>query len=503
MRHRIFQQADEDLFSVQDKRMLQHFLLQDYMAFVRYFFKERDAIKFIVNPHHRVVIDTLLKVITGEITRLVINVPPGYTKTELAVIFFISYGFAINPSSRFMHLSYSDDLALLNSQFVKDIVQSEEYQELWPVGIREDTNAKKRWHTSYGGGLQAVASGGAVTGFRAGLMQEGFNGAFIIDDGIKPEDAEYDRKRKKINRRMNTTFKSRLAIQKTPMIIIGQRVHPDDISSYVLKGGTGEMWHHLLLPVDIPKIKEPYDRKKYPYGLPVEHDLPPGPLWSFKHTRKDIRILKKSDPLTYDAQYAQDPRPLGGRMFRREEITVIDHLPAHRSITVRAWDLAASETDQSPYTAGVKMSYAEGLYIIEHVVRIRRDPLKVENSLKAVASADGQGIIIDIPQDPGQAGKAQVQHLVGVLPGYDVRFSPESGSKATRASGLAAQSQAGNVRMLRGKWNEEALMELDEFPDGKFKDIVDACSRAFHAIINELNGKGRRTIKSGRTRGHY
>jgi len=251
-----------ELNTLQDKRMLKYLLPNSGLHFSRYFFKKREARKFMVNAHHHIVADTLQQVLDLKIKRLIINIPPGYTKTEEAVINFIARGLAINPQALFMHLSYSDDLALWNSTLVRDMVKSPEYQELFPMPIRNDVSSKKKWYTLQGGGMYATSAGGAVTGFRAGRMETGvFTGALIIDDPIKPDDAYKEPVRNRINNRFMNTFKSRLALESdTPIILIMQRVHEEDPSGFLLTGGTGEKWHHLMLPVDIPegKVKDWY-----------------------------------------------------------------------------------------------------------------------------------------------------------------------------------------------------------------------------------------------------
>ena len=90
---------------------------------------------------------------------------------------------------------------------------------------------------------------------------------------------------------------------------------------------------------------------------------------------------------------------------------------------------------------------------------------------------------IDIPQDPGQAGKSQKAYLGGKFPGFNVRFSPESGEKETRALGLSAQAEAGNVFLVRGPWNKPFIDEAALFPNSTFKDQIDAASRAFNRLI--------------------
>jgi predicted phage terminase large subunit-like protein len=120
--------------------------------------------------------------------------------------------------------------------------------------------------------------------------------------------------------------------------------------------------------------------------------------------------------------------------------------------------------------------------VVLDVVRIRGGPDEVEAAILATASQDGRSVSISLPQDPGQAGKAQAQYLVKRLAGYTVKVTPETGDKATRAGPAASQVNVGNVRLLRGAWNRPFLDELGGFPSGTKDDQVDALSRAFGMV---------------------
>lgn len=278
---------------------------EDGLYFARYFFKQRMGNKMIVAPHHKVIQDTLDRVVSGEITRLIINIPPGYTKTELATINMIGRGLALNNRARFMHLSYSHNLALLNSSTARGIVKSQAYQALWPMALKDDADSKAMWWTEHGGGVYASSAAGQVTGFRAGHMEPGWQGALLIDDPVKPDDAYSDTVRGGINERFNETIKSRLAIETTPMVVIMQRIHYQDLSGYLLRGGSGEKWHHLNLPVIIDNSEAyPSDNT---HGIPIAHGLPDGWLWPYKHNESH-RTALFAHRRTAEAQYMQRPR---------------------------------------------------------------------------------------------------------------------------------------------------------------------------------------------------
>lgn len=281
---------------------------EDGLYYARYFFKQRTGGKMIVAPHHKVIQQTLDRVIDGEITRLIINVPPGYTKTELATINMMGRGLTLNNRARFMHLSYSHNLALLNSSTARGMIKSKAYQSMWPMELRDDADSKAMWWNEFGGGVYASSAAGQVTGFRAGHMEPGWQGALIIDDPVKPDDAYSETVRDGVNSRFNETIKSRLAVETTPMIVIMQRIHYQDLSGYLLRGGSGEKWHHLNLPVLIDN-SQTYSAL-YPentHAIPIDHGLSDGWLWPFKHNESH-RVSLFSHRRTAEAQYMQKPR---------------------------------------------------------------------------------------------------------------------------------------------------------------------------------------------------
>jgi len=283
------------------------------LGFSKFFFPIREGMEFIEGPHHAVIGQTLDKVLAGEITRLIITLPPGYTKTEAAVVNFIARGFAINPAARFIHATFSDDLARENSDKIKSLIELPEFAQLQDVTIDRDSSAKDRWKTNQGGGMLAKAAGGPITGFRAGDMDKTrFSGALVIDDPLKPDDAFSPTKRAAVNKRATNTFRSRLAHEAVPIVVIMQRLHGDDFVGHLLRGGMGEVFDHLDLPVLIDSTAE-YP-KEWTHGRPIAHDLPDGPLWEEKHNLEQIEVLK-ADAYTFASQYMQRPVSIEGALF--------------------------------------------------------------------------------------------------------------------------------------------------------------------------------------------
>jgi hypothetical protein len=334
-------------FTPTECSVVREILLRDHLEYTKFFYRVAHGSPMLLGRHHALVANTLDRVITGEIKNLIISVPPRYTKTIMAVTMFVSRGMAINPRAKFMHLSYAQDLVLKNSADSKDIILSPEYQAMWPMGIRSDSSGKALWETDQGGEFRATAAGGQVTGFGAGLMEDGFTGALIVDDPLKPDDASSDTKRKFVNERFTNTIRSRRADERTPMIIIMQRVHNDDLVGYLLRGGSGDKWHHLNLPVLVEADKD-YP-KEYTHGIPIEHGLASGPLWSAKHNEEQINILRR-DGRTFASQYMQDPRLSSNPVFKAENFHPYEVRPRTLNVFIMV-DPSGGKTTKSDRTA--------------------------------------------------------------------------------------------------------------------------------------------------------
>lgn len=179
-------------------------------------------------------------------------------------------------------------------------------------------------------------------------------------------------------------------------------------------------------------------------------------------------------------------RPSAGLYFQRGWCRVIDVAPPCVA-WVRGWDLAGTpktERNDPDWTCGTKMGVTrDGRYVIGHHVRERSSPNGVETLIRNMAAQDGTEVAISLPQDPGQAGKAQAAHLTRMLAGFNVRATPESGDKLTRFAAFSAQAEAGHVDVLRGAWNEDWFAALEAFPEAAHDDDADSTSRAFNALL--------------------
>ena len=185
-----------------------------------------------------------------------------------------------------------------------------------------------------------------------------------------------------------------------------------------------------------------------------------------------------------------------GLFFPRNTIgDLLEDIPNDVTRWVRAWDLAATDTDEGgdpAYTASVLLGKRkDGTYVLADATNNRYKADKVRTLVKQCATSDKakyKRVRIRMSVDPGQAGKEQSQSYIKMLAGFSVSAVRESGTKEARAEPFAAQWQAGNVAVVAGPWTEALLAQYESFPESKFKDMVDAGSNAFNELESMVVG---------------
>ena len=336
--------------SLSEADVIRAWTLRSSLNFTRYFFMQNNDTKFIIGKHHKLICDALDDVLNGKCNKLIINISPRYGKTECAVKNFIAMGLAVNPCAKFIHLSYSANLAQDNSIAVKNIVQSEEYQRLYPTRITYGKNMKSQWETDQGGGLYATSTLGQITGFGAGLVEkEGepyrFGGAIVIDDPIKPEDALSDVVRERVNRRFETTVRNRVNSRNTPIIIIMQRLHEHDLCGYLQEIEPDE-WRVLSLPVIT--VNENGEREA---------------LWPYKHTLEELDKINAANSFVFETQYMQNPTPMEGLMYEHPFKTYSKLPPVKLGTMCNCTDSADTGAD---YLCSITyLAMKDGYYVVD------------------------------------------------------------------------------------------------------------------------------------------
>ena len=467
----------EALLALKADRKAKREAEQSLHEFVRQMWKYVDPAPFKDNWHLEEICEHLEAVSRGEIQRLIINIPPRHSKSTIVAVMWPAWTWIHQRSEntplmganvQFLTASYAQALSTRDSVKSRRLIDSPVYQQRWGHGFEmtSDQNTKMRYENSVGGYRIATSVGGAVTGEGGDVI--------IVDDPINVTESESALTREAATDWWDKSMSTRLN-QPTEgaVVVIMQRLHESDLTGHLLDRGG---WEHLCIPARY----EP----DHPHVYAGDRRTEGGELlWPERFPEEEVRRLE-TDLGSYGAagQLQQRPAPREGGLFDREWFEVVEAAPAGGR-DVRGWDLAGTKRKKSPWTVGLLMRLVRDEFYILDVVRIRGTPEEVESTIKNTASQDGPGVTIDLPQDPGQSGLSQARYLVRQLAGYNVRYSPESGDKPTRALGLSAQAQAGNVKLVKGAWNKTFLDEAVLFPNSDYLDQIDGGSRAFHRLV--------------------
>lgn len=413
-------------------------------------------------------------VTAGEVTRLLMNVPPGSMKSLLTGVIWPAWEWGPQglPEKRFIGTAHQQNLAVRDSMKCRRLIQSQWYQDRWPVELVIDQNAKTKFENTKTGFREAMAFT-SMTGARGDRV--------ILDDPLSADHANSDADLESARIAFTETLPTRVNNERSAIVVIMQRLNERDTSGVILSKGLDYV--HLKIPMRFEG-----DRASNGIGWRDPRKRDGELMFPERFPEAQVAELEKTlGAYATAGQLQQRPAPRGGGMFKREWFQIVDAAPAGCR-WVRGWDLAATKDGKAAYTVGFLMGEApDGRLVIGDVVRVQEDATAVERLLITTASQDGIQVYGSIPQDPGQAGKAQAQYLIRQLRGFKYTASPETGDKVTRAEPLAAQAGAGNVLMVRGDWNEAFLEEASVFPAGKFKDQIDAATRAFSELLGGTN----------------
>lgn len=488
---------------------------REHLTFTRYFFKARHQIRFIVNWHHVLIADIVDQIIQGRLQNVIINVPPGGTKTELVVINLIARGLALtNGRARFLHLTGASSLASQNSSAAKDLVQSDEFQNFWPMRIADDASAKARWNVEINGvkagGVYATAIGGQVTGFRAGHMAEGFQGAIIIDDPVKPEDAFSKTKTDAANRKLITTVKSRRANPKTPIILIMQRTGPNDPTQYLINNTPEMNWKVVRIPaiLDAKYIRElePKYRSMVLQALqkqketPGEYDAGRFSYWPYKEPLPQLLEMEKGggtdaqgnrvSRFVFASQYDQRPKVIGGNIIKSKDFVRYRDgvLPAIQYRKIYS-DTAQKEKEHNDFSVFVEVAkLKDGRIAVLDLLRGKWEGPELKR--RAVAfwakakprDVDKWGRLREMKVEDKSSGTDLIQTLK--LPPYNIPIKPieRDRDRFMRVTDALPYIEAGQVLVPEdAPWTNDLLTELEGFTaddthenDDQVDPVVDA-----------------------------
>lgn len=412
-------------------------------------------------PRHLALLNRrLMEVAAGRCLRLMVFMPPRHGKSEFISRYFPAWYLGTFPDSRVMLASYEASFAGSWGEKARDAFGEARARGLWTHNLNR--RAVSDWSIAgHDGGMVTAGVGGAITGRGGNIL--------LIDDPVKnAEEAQSATYREKAWDWYNSTFATR-AEPGAAIVIMMTRWHQDDLAGRILAAAQ-EPWEIIALPA----IAEEGDALGRQLGEA---------LWPERYDADALDTIRRErGSHWWTAMYQQQPTAREGGFFKRHWLEIVDVAPAEAISRVRYWDKAATEGG-GDYTCGVRMSNtAEGVFYIENVIRGQLSSGAVREIVKQTAQLDGQAVRVYMEQEPGSSGKDVVADYRRLLTGFAFRGIPATGSKEVRADPLAAQAEGGNVKLMRGPWNEAFIDELCSFPLGAHDDQVDAASGAFNAL---------------------
>lgn len=461
--------------------------------FIRCTFPRYKADRF-----HIHVCNAIDRVVKREIQYLMIFAPPQHGKSEIVSTRLPSYWLAHNPDMPVGLISYGASLAYRNSRNARAVFESPFYRNIFPEYEADLQNWRMSdWHLKgHRGYIIATGVGGPITGHGLGLG--------IIDDPIENwAAAQSDTRRETIWDWYHGTFLTRMW-EGSCIVLMMTRWHEDDLAGRILKmegekkdGGKWEVLRYSAL-CDTRNPEEDVLGRSYNEALAPS-----------RYSTDFLLGIKQSIAThVWNAEYQQTPTSPEGDFFKVGRIEIVEAIPAEIGSVeklddqsdfyvvtelnkgIRFWDLAATEKKMQKAdpdsTSGSIIAEHNGIWYILDVVNEKVGPAGVRDLIKITAKIDGRKIPVRIEQEPGASGKSMIHvYQTDVLPGYDVEGFPSSGDKMVKASPFASQVNAGNVRMLKAKWNRRTLLELAGFPYAAHDDDIDSMAGAFNAHFGD------------------
>lgn len=417
---------------------------------------------------------------------LIINIPPGTTKTTVCTILFTTWCWTNDESLRFIHGSHSMPLSMENTDKMRDVVESEKYKLLYPhIRLHETKNTKSNFSNTKNGQVVACSVGGKITGKHAHII--------MIDDGQDPEGALSDTIRDKANRWHDKTLSSRKVDKKmTPVVDIQQRLHVNDLTGYQLaKRDKGKEIRLLCLPSEIvegSKVSPVELAEKYIDG---KLDI----------VRLDDETLKQAKidlgTYGYNEQFLQDPKALGSGMikahwFGKFNLTSLELKAVNYNFDL-VWnfavDTAYTENTGNDPTGIISFAIFQNNLYIRNVSCKWEGFLDMIKSIETFALNNGytdQSMIYIEPKASGISACQTIQQTLTL--NCTVSENPE-GSKVQRTINNLAFMESCRVYLLEDAgFVEPYIEELTIFPRGQRGDHderVDCTNIAINKVKNQ------------------
>lgn len=421
-----------------------------------------------LNWHIDAIAYELARVSDGRSKRLLLTLPPRQLKSFMTSVAWVAWQLGLNPRLSFVCVSYSNELSAKFARDCRAIMQSEWYRRTFPgTIITPSRTAVHDFETSVGGGRLATSTGGTLTGRGGDII--------ILDDVLKPDEANSEVAREAVNDWFSTTLASRLNDKKSGAIIaVMQRLHQYDLAGMLLE--TGE-WNELSLPAIasedsvIPLTRgRVHDRRE---GDPLH----PGrePLSVLEQIRTSIGST------TFAAQYQQQPLPAKGNIIKAEWLKTYSDLP-ERGIIVQSWDTACKTDERHDWSVCIT-ARVDGRKA--SIVDVWRERVEFTDLWKAVQRLSRQWHPSSLLVEDAGNGTALIQRLRNEKPAgvpSPIARKPKL-EKVARLDAASSMVEAGDLLLPKdAHWLHNFKAELLGFPSTRHDDQVDALSQLMNWV---------------------
>ena len=417
---------------------------------------------YLPNWHIKAIAHQLDRIRRGEITRLIINMPPRYLKSLTVTVAFTAFLLGHEPWRKIFAISYGDELSAKHASDFRSIVHAPWFKRAFrKMQILRSVDGELV--TTKRGFRKSTSVSGPLTGLGGDL--------FIIDDPQKPADAQSEARRNTLNQWVSNTLMSRLDNKQTgAIIVVMQRVHMDDLSGF-LSNSTDD-WEILSLPA-IAEVEEdiPIGNGKT-HNRQIDEALHPE-LESLDTIRNQQKIM---GPDVFAAQYQQSPVPAGGAMIKRPWLHYYDVAPDRkRGRVIQSWDTAAKDGVQNSWSVCTTWLVVDAHFYLLDLTRDRYEyPLLRDTAIELAKRFKPDEILIE----DASTGIELAQELTRSH-SYFINLVPVNREKQARVYVQQGKFAAGLVLFPRdATFLAELEAELLVFPQGRHDDQVDSIMQA-------------------------
>lgn len=454
-----------------DRDLLRAFLRTDFPSFIaKVFHTVVPGQVFLGNWHIQAIAWELERCRHGEITNLIITMPPRYLKSICASVALPAWILGHDPMARIICASYSIELAAKHSRDCRVVMESDWYRRIFPrTRINAGKNSELEFETSERGFRLTASVGGTLTGRGGNYL--------IIDDSLKPADAYSEPQREKVNQWMDQTVVTRMDDKRSGVkIIVQQRLHANDLVGHLLDKKSGN-WAHLDLPAVADRPQRIQIGRNQFHARDIGDVLHPArePLWKLTEIKAEM-----GSP-AYSAQYQQAPMPPEGNIVDPRWLVALEYhqFPLKFDRVVQSWDTATKVNELADFSVCVTLGQIGNRIHIHHVLRKRLNYPDLKRVVKQQADLFKPDDILIEDKSSGTQLLQELRHEGLEL----VRNYVPKDDKRMRLVAQTATIENGFVFVPKdAPWLQDFLDELAIFPNGNHDDQVDALSQALDWI---------------------